>query len=251
MINQNLHRQAVALDRATHRNLRVHLPVTDWRVAARLNSMFLAAIEFGDACREYPVVFVHAGADAEGKQQIAPVTVFGLAQEENLYVADDGSWRATYMPALLRLYPFGIGRVDDKTFAICIDAAWSGVSSTDGTPLFTDTGEPSELTKQVQQQLELAEAEVQRTRLVGLKLLELDLLRDMRFDATMPDGQKLSVDGFLTVDEEKLKALPDAAVLDLQRTGLLGLVHAHLISLGNMRRLAEWRLQRVALTRTA
>ena len=33
-------------------------------------------------------------------------------------------------------------------------------------------------------------------------------------------------------------------MLDLQRNGLLGLVHAHLISLGNMRRLAEWRLQR-------
>jgi hypothetical protein len=36
----------------------------------------------------------------------------------------------------------------------------------------------------------------------------------------------------------------DADMLDLQRTGILALVHAHLISLGNMRRLAEWRAER-------
>ena len=93
MINQNLHRQPAALDRATHRELRVQLPVTDWRVASRLNSMFVAAVEFGDVCRDYPIVFVRAGADAQGKQQLAPVAVFGLAQEENLYL-DGAAWRA-------------------------------------------------------------------------------------------------------------------------------------------------------------
>lgn len=244
MINQLLHRQPVGLDRAAHKALRVKLPVTDWRVASRLNSMFLAAVEFGDACKDFPVVFVRAGDDDKGQAQIAPVAVFGLAPEENLFVQPDGSWRGQYMPALLRMFPFAIGRIDENTFAICVDTGWPGTQEAEGDRLFTDAGEPSELTKMVQQQLEQTEAEIQRTRLVGLKLLELDLLRDMRFDVTLPDGKQLTVDGFLTVDEDKLKALPDAALLDLQRSGLLGLVHAHLISLGNMRRLAEWRLQR-------
>jgi hypothetical protein len=242
MINQNLHVKPEALDRAVHRQLRVKLPVTDWTVASRLNSMFVAAVEFGDVCRDFPIVFVRAGTDPEGKTQIASVAVFGLGKEENLYL-DGTTWRGAYMPAMLRLYPFALGRIDDQTFAIVLDTAWPGVSTTEGDPLFDAAGEPSELTKLVQQQLEQTEYEVERTRLVGQRLQELGLLREMRFDATLPDGGKLSVDGFLTVDEDKLKALPDAALIDLQRTGLLGLVHAHLISLGHMRRLAEWRLQ--------
>jgi hypothetical protein len=242
VINQNLHRKPEALDRAAHRSLRIKLPVTDWTVASRLNSMFVAAVEFGDVCRDFPIVFVRAGTDPDGKTQIASVAVFGLGKEENLYL-DGTAWRAAYMPAMLRLYPFALGRIDDKTFAIVLDTAWSGVSTTDGDPLFDAAGEPSELTKLVQQQLEQTEYEVERTRLVGQRLQDLGLLREMRFDATLPDGGKLSVDGFLTVDEDKLKALSDADLIDLQRSGLLGLVHAHLISLGHMRRLAEWRLQ--------
>ena len=103
----------------------------------------------------------------------------------------------------------------------------------------------------MQQQLEQTEAEVQRTRFVGEKLQELNLLREMRFDAKLPDGNTLSVEGFLTVDEDKLKILPDVTLVELQRTGLLGLVHAHLISLGNMRRLAEWRMQKQGLRNPA
>jgi hypothetical protein len=78
------------------------------------------------------------------------------------------------------------------------------------------------------------------------RLLELELLRAMRFDATLPDGNKISVDGFLAIDEEKLGALPEATVFDLHRTGVLSLIHAHQISLGLMRALVERRLARRA-----
>lgn len=244
MIIQNLHRQAVALDRTAHKSTRLRLPLADWSIASRLNSIFIAAVEFGDACKEYPLVFVHAGNDEQNKPLVAPVAVFGLAPEENLFLQEAG-WRAHYLPAVLRLYPFAMARVDADKFAICIDAGWPGLSETEGEPLFAADGQITELTQNVQKQLEQFESEVQRTRLVGSRLLELQLLRDMRFDATLPDGQKLSVDGFLTVDEDKLKGLSDATVVELERSGVLGLIHAHQISLGNMRRLAEWRLQRL------
>jgi hypothetical protein len=47
------------------------------------------------------------------------------------------------------------------------------------------------------------------------------------------------VGGFSVVDEEKLRALPDATVLELHRSGALGLIQAHLLSLGNAPRLLE------------
>lgn len=245
MINQNLHRQPTALDSARHRQLKLQLPVADWSVADRLNAIFVAAAEFSETCREYPIVFVRAGKEPDGSDQIAPIAVLGLTQNQNLFL-DGGRWRAQYMPAVLRHYPFCIARVDDKRFAICVDMAYAGAGNETGAPLFEDDGQPAALLKTMQPQMESLETEVQRTRLVGKRLLELNVLREMRFDATLPDGSKHSVDGFLTVDDKKMTELPEDVVVELHRNGLLGLVHLHWVSLGNMRRLAQWHAERAA-----
>ena len=125
MINQLLHRQPVSIDREVHRSKKLQLPVTDWTVTAGMNSTFIAATEFGDVCREYPIVFVNAGKDDQGKAVVAPIAVLGVSQNENLYV-ENKLWRSRYMPAVLRSYPFCTGRIDDERFAVCIDAAWPG-----------------------------------------------------------------------------------------------------------------------------
>lgn len=247
MINQNLHRDPVPLDNVQHRQLRVALPVTDWSPAARLNAIFVCATEFTDAGREYPVVFVRAGKEPDGRDQIAPIAVLGVAQDQNLFL-DGTRWRAGYVPAVLRSYPFCIARIDDERLAICADMAWSGVqpSGGDGQALFEGDGQAAPLLQELQKHFELLEAEIQRTRQAGARLLELDLLRDMRFDATLPDGRTHTVDGFLTVDQEKAQNLPDAVVGELHRSGLLGMIHQHWASLGNMRRLLEWHVERGA-----
>lgn len=245
MINQNLHKQPTALDSVLHRKLKLRMPVADWRVADQLNAMFVAAAEFGDVCREFPIVFVKAGKEEDGSDAIAPIAVFGLKQHQNLYVTGE-RWRAQYMPAVLRAYPFCIARMDAERFAICVDTAWQGCGETDGEALFTEDGQPSEVLKQMTPYLETLEAEIQRTRLAGKKLLELGVLRDMRFDATLPDGSQHTVDGFLTVDDKKITELPDAVIGELHRNGLLGLIHLHWVSLGNMRRLVDWHIERSA-----
>lgn len=245
MIIEALHTSPLALDRDQHRHLKLQLPIADWRVASRLNALFVAAVEFADVAREFPIVFVRAGKEDDGRDQIAPIAVLGLLANQNLY-EKDGDWRASYVPAVLRCYPFCIGRIDADKFAICMDMAWPGVQADSGTPVFQDDGQPGELLTTVQKHLENLEAEVQRTRLVGRRLQELDLLRDMRFDATLADGRQHSLDGFLTVDEEKLQALPDTVVGQLHREGILGLIHAHWLSMGHMRRLVDWHAERNA-----
>lgn len=243
MINQNLHRQPTALDSAKHLKLKLRMPVSDWTVADQLNAMFVAAAEFTDVCREYPIVFVKAGKEADGSDAIAPIAVLGLVQDENLYLKGK-SWRAQYMPAVLRAYPFCIGRIDEERFAICVDTAWAGAGEAEGEALFTDDGQPAELLQKMTPYLETLETEIQRTRLIGKKLLELGVLNDMRFDAKLPDGRVHTVDGFLTVDDKKMTELPDAVVGELHRNGVLGLVHLHWVSLGNMRHLVDWHLER-------
>jgi hypothetical protein len=244
MINENLHKQAVALDRVKHRELKLKLEQRDLSVMSTLNAFFVAGTEFTDACKEFPVVWVNAGKDEAGKVQVAPVAVFGLQVGQNLCI-EGNAWRVRYVPAMLRLYPFALARVAADEMVVCIDEACAGIG-TEGQALFDANGEPTEFTKTVQQQLETFESEIERTRMAGALLVEKDLLRDMRFDATLPDGSKLGVDGFLTIDEQKLAALSDADVLMLSRNGLLGLIHAHQISLGNMGRLVEWHVERQA-----
>jgi hypothetical protein len=245
LINQNLHRQPVALDSVQHRAMKLAAPITDWQLADKLNALFVAAAEFVDVCREFPIVFVRAGKEEDGSDAIAPIAVLGLLQNENLYVSS-GRWRAQYMPALLRMYPFCIARIDADKFAVCMDMGYAGTNAADGQRLFSDDGQPTELLKGAQQQLELLEGEIQRTRLVGKRLNELGLLQDMRFDVTLPDGRQHTVDGFLTIDEKKATDLPENVVAELHRTGLLGLMHMHWVSMGNMRRLVDWHVERGA-----
>jgi len=247
LINQNLHRQPVALDPTQHRRLKLKVPVADWSLAGDLNALFVAAAEFGDVCREFPIVFVRAGKEPDGRDQIAPIAVLGLTSNENLFV-DGPRWRAQYLPALLQAYPFCFARVDEQRFAVCVDMSFTGVDEDEGKPLFEADGQPAALLKAMQTNLEALETQIQRTRLVCRRLLELGVLREMRFDATLPDGRTHSVDGFLTVDEKKVAELPDAVVLELHRNGMLGLVHLHWVSLGNMRRLLDWHVARTDAT---
>jgi hypothetical protein len=242
MIDPTLFAEPVALDRAQHRTLRLKPAGVRYDRTAAMNALFITAVEFVDVCREYPIVFVEAGQGPDGRREVAPMAVLGLQQRENLMLGADGRWAARYVPALLRGYPLGIAPVDGTSYAVCFDAKADALSPTEGERLFDDAGEPTAFLAERRKFLEEIEREAQRTRLLGRRLLELELLRPMRFDATLPDGARLSVDGFLALDEEKLGALPEATVFDLHRSGVLSLIHAHQISLGLMRALVERRI---------
>ncbi len=245
MINPNFYQQPVAVDSIQHRQLKLAHGVRDWSVAHALNAIFVASVEFGDACCEYPIVFVEAGKDeSSGKTLVAPVVVLGVTERQNLYV-EQGAWRAAYVPAMVRAYPFGIARQDASRVVVVIDSAYAGWSQTEGQPLFDAGGQPTELLSGMRDQLEKLETEIQRTRLFGSLLVDNELLQSMRFDATLPDGRQVSLDGFLTIDEKRFAELPDAKVVELHRSGAMGLIHAHQISLRHMRRLVEWHAQRL------
>lgn len=247
MIHQALHKNPVALDRHQHRLLRLRREQPIVSQLAPLNSFVVVAGEFIEACREFALVWIPAGTDAAGAKQVAPVAVFGLAPGQNLYLEPNG-WRTPYMPVLLRMYPFAVARGGGDTLVLCYDASWPGFSVTEGEPLFEADGTPTAFTLDMQRQLEQLEAEVERTRLIGEKLLQKNLLQDMRFEATLPDGQTLSVDGFLTIDEKRFAELSDADVLEFHRSGVLAMIHAHRASLPNMTRLVGWHVQRLAAT---
>lgn len=248
MIDPVLFGAPVALDRVQHRSQRLHTPNVRFDRAAGMNSLFVAAVEFIDAARDYPIVFIEAGKDDDGQRELAPVAVLGLTQGENLMLNDDGSWAARYVPALLRGYPLGLARTDAQNYVVVIDEKAGALSATVGEPLFNEQGEPTPMLEERRKFVEQLENEAQRTRLLGRRLQELDLLQPMRFDATLPDGQQLSVEGFFTVDEKKFSELADDQLSQLHQSGVLALIHAHQFSLGLMRTLVERRVARAPRT---
>jgi SapC len=248
MIDPVLFGAPVALDRVQHRGQRLHTPAVRFDRTAGMNSLFVAAVEFIDASRDYPIVFIEAGKGDDGAREVAPVAVLGLTQGENLMLNDDGSWAARYVPALLRGYPVGLARTDAQNYVVVIDEQAGALSASQGEPMFNEKGEPTPMLEERRKFVEQLENEAQRTRLLGRSLLELELLQPMRFEATLPGGQQLSVDGFLTVDEKRFSELADDKLAQLHKSGVLALIHAHQFSLGLMRSLVERRVARAPKT---
>ena len=246
MIDPNLFVEPKVLDRVEHRTTRLKSSGIRYDRTAGMNALFITAVEFTHVCREYPIVFVEAGKGPDGQRDVAPMAVLGLRQGENLMLRADGSWAARYTPALLRSYPLGLARVGDDRYAVCVDAKADALSSEEGERLFDDAGEATPFLEEQRRFVEELEREAERTRLLGRRLLELGLLRSMRFDATLPDGQKITVDGILAIDEEKLAALPDATVVELHRNRALAVIHAQQLSLDLMRALVEKRIAQSA-----
>lgn len=244
MIVPQLHRQPVPVDTQTHGATRLRLPVTDWSHLASMNALFLTAAECVHAACDYPIVFIKAGVDEQGQTDYAPIAVLGMSAGENLYL-EGGRWRALHLPMLMGTYPFCVARAGQDRYAVCLDAASSALANEgEGQRLFDDAGQPTEFSRNVQTELEKLEAQINATRNISRKLAALGLFSERRFDATLPDGRRLAVDGFFTVEEERVRQLPEATVMELHRDGLLTFIHAHWVSLGQMRRLLEWRVAR-------
>jgi hypothetical protein len=245
LIKSALYRDPQVFDFQQHRHKKLQ-PLTDYSIAKDMHAVFLAATEFPTAALSLPIIFVHSGESlADGKPMITPIALMGITTNENLYV-DGTRWDAAYVPAFIRRFPFlTAGMPESDKAAVFVDASWPGFSDTDGEPLYAADGQPTPVLQRAIEFLQHFDMEQQRTRQFCLKVLELDVLKDMTLSATLHNGQELRIDGLLTVDEDKLNALPDATVVELHRSGMLMLLHVHLASLGNLKLLLDRKARRL------
>jgi hypothetical protein len=233
MAQQMYYEKPVLLDREKHRNRRV-LPTGGFGFSRKSNSLYLAAAEFNEACKEYPIVFTRSG---NGK--VVPVAVLGLREKENLCLDAQDRWVGRYLPAFLRRYPFVLAEVPGQSLAVCIDEAYPGLSDTEGQALFDEKGQETPFLKQTLEFLTQYQHEYARTEAFCKKLEDNGLLKETNARANLRDGRVFTVNGLLVVDEKKLLELPDATVLALFRSGEMHLITAHLLSLSNIQRLAD------------
>jgi hypothetical protein len=197
--------------------------------ARKINSVPLTAVEFPLAAADYAIVFAQSG------EEVVPVVILGARAGENLYVKDDDSWSARYVPAFVRRYPFVFAAKDDgKTFTLCVDEAFQGLNYQGrGEPLFDTEGKQTKYVDNVLKFLQEYTAQFKRTQAFCKKLAELKLLEPMQAQFTLASGQKMSLTGFHAVDRKRLKALPAETLAGLASTDELELIYLHLQSMRN------------------
>lgn len=201
----------------------------DFSFARSVNSVQLMAVEFPAAAAEYAIVF------AGNEDATMPAVILGVRNNQNLFLAKDGTWQARYIPAFVRRYPFVFSSSDDgKTFTLCLDESFPGFNREGrGQPLFGEDGKPSAYVGNVMKFLQEYQAQFQRTRAFCRKVRELGLLEPMQAQISTGAGERLSLGGFWAVNRGKLKELPGDKLAELAKTDELELLYLHLHSMRN------------------
>lgn len=223
-----IYEQAIPVSASRHQDVSV-APAPDYAFSSGINAVPLMAVEFLRAAPEYAIVFTKAGDD------VVPAVVLGVKGDQNLYLSDEKRWDARYIPAFIRRYPFVFSSsADGKTLTLCIDETHPGVNREGrGERLFGEDGKPSTYTERVLKFLQEYQAHFERTRAFGRRINEFGLLEPMQAQVTTPKGDKLSLNGFLSVSRERLRALDGDKLAKLAATDELELLYLQLHSMQN------------------
>ena len=207
----------------------------DYGFSKNVNSVPLTAVEFPAAAAEYAIVF--AGTE----NVITPCVILGMKDKQNLFLNTKGAWKAKYIPAFVRRYPFVFSTPDNgKTFTLCIDEGFSGFNKEGrGQALFNEDGKPSEFTNNVLKFVQEYQVQFDRTKAFCGKLREMDILEPMQAQVSLASGQTTSLTGFKAVNRTKLKALPAEKLSELAQADELELIYLHLNSMRNFSGMKE------------
>ena len=229
-----IYERAVPVSSERHRDWSVRMG-KNYGFAREVNSVPLLAVEFLPAASDYAIVF--AGDD----KNVFPTVVLGMGQNQNAYVAEDGSWTGGYIPAFLRRYPFVFSRSEDgKTFTLCLDEEFEDFNKEGrGERLFDADGNRTQFLESMLNFTREYQTLFDRTSLFGKRLLEYDLLEPATAQFQLGDGQSRSLTGFLTISRERLKGLDPEKLSEMARTDELELCYAHLHSLRNLTPMAQ------------
>ncbi len=229
------YQKVVALNSNVHRNLRFDATKVNFNFVRDTTAVLVGAIEFAEASREYPIVFIRS---PDGK--IRPVVLLGVRSGENLFVDEHGKWEAQYIPAFVRRYPFVMSEGGAAgQLLVCIDEECPALNGDKGEVLIDEGGNLQPRMNEVMQFLQNFQNEFVRTEQLARQLDDLGLFvqQGARFDTAQ--GQTFQLNDFYLIDETKFGQLTDEQLPELFRSGALGMAYLHLASLGNMRRLLD------------
>jgi hypothetical protein len=211
--------------------------ISSFAFASKLHVAYVTMQEFTRAAATFPIVFIEYKEN--DKDEFRPVVLLGLNVGQNLFVDAAGKWRASYVPAVIRRYPFALTQAGaDGQYLVCIDEGSSLVSATQGAALFDDRGEPTQVIDNVKRYLsELQQMEAATNGFTRF-LAEHNMLTPLSL-SVRDNSQVKNILGCYVINEERLNNLSDELFLEIRSKRYLPAVYAHLISLAQTERLVK------------
>lgn len=209
--------------------------ITSFSFAQKFHVAYITLQEFTRAASIFPIVFL----EDKQKDEFRPVVLLGLKPGVNVFVDAQGKWLASYIPAVIRRYPFTLtpGGADGQ-FIVCIDEDSSLVSETEGAPLFDAQGNPTQVIENVKRYLsELQQMEVSTHAFCSF-LAKHNMFTPLSLRVRETSGVK-DIAGCYVINEERLNNLSDELFLEIKNKRYLPAVYAHLISLAQTERLVR------------
>jgi hypothetical protein len=236
----------VPVNKARHEGKKIK-QVEGFGFAADFHIASIMVHEFARAASLYPVVFL------EDKEQdsFRPVVLMGMDAGENLFVGADGKWQASYVPAIIRRYPFALASAGEEgKFTVCIDEGSDLISDTEGLPLFNEQGEPAEALENVKRYLGELQQMDAFTNEFCKYMVAHNMLTPLNMRVQQADQVK-NINGCYVINEERLNGLSVDGFMELRDKRYLPAVYAHLLSLAQIERLMTLKDERLATLASA
>lgn len=226
--------KVVPVNKEVHANKKIK-EITSFAFASKFHIAYVTMQEFTRAAAIFPIVFLE---DKE-KDEFRPVVLLGLNAGRNLFVDDAGKWQASYVPAIIRRYPFALTpRGTDGEFIVCIDEASDLISDTEGAALFDENGEPTQVIENVKRYLSELQQMDTLTRDFCSFLSEHNMFTPLNL-RVRDNAQVKNISGCYVINEERLNNLSDERFLEIKNKRYLPAIYAHLISLAQTDRLVK------------
>jgi hypothetical protein len=218
----------VILNSHSHRNVRVQA-----EASAKFgdNQRFVQVIvtEFPLLVPHYPILF---SKDTETGAFLCGA-MLGIDEGENLFLRE-GKGHEGYRPLNLQRAPFFVSGDD-----LAIDLDHARIAADVGLSLFNEQGAPTPYLESIKVAFQQLKPGAEMTRRFIETLLKLNLLEPVEIVLGFDDGSKRNLADLYTVNQEVLRELPDASVIDLFRRGYLQLIYLLIVSLKQIPVLAQ------------
>lgn len=223
------------ITREAHKSAKIKA-LASFEFAKDVNLAAVMVHEFSRAAATYPIVFLE---DKE-KDQFRPTALLGLEQGENLFVKE-GKWEASYIPAIIRRYPFALANTNEADkFTICLDEGSDLVNDKEGQELFDSKGEPSELMERVKRYLGELQQMERFTQEFCAAMSALNMFTPLNMKVRLGNEIK-NINGAYVINEERLSNLSDEKFIELRKKQYIPVIYSHLSSLSQIERLLTFK----------
>ncbi len=234
------------LNNVDHRDLRVQLRSGPDLPDAGMCTLAIPS-EFRPLQSEYPILF-HRDPESG---VFLPMAMFGVEQDENLFLEGE-RWTGLYQPLMIQRGPFTIGLQNvpgsqdgERQMVISIDLDDPRVGS-EGEMLFEPFGGNAGYLERIASILREIDEGQPVIRELSSILEQYQLLEPLTLNATLRNGQTLTLTGFHAIHEERLSRINGQLLEDWSHRGFLQAMYMCVASLPNLNRLVEWKNSRLA-----